>query len=319
MGNTAMKAPKFWEKDGIVPSLLSPASLVYKSATRSRLKKPGYKAKVPVVCIGNVVAGGAGKTPTAIALAGLLIKAGKKPHIVSRGYGGNFEGVLKVEHQSPKVVGDEPILLSQAAPTWVCANRVDAVKKAEEAGADIILMDDGFQNPDVEKTFSIMVIDAGYGFGNNRIIPAGPLREPVADAIERTDAIMVVGKQKVPLPRFELPTFKARMDISFPETLREESIVAFCGIGRPKKFFDSLRDSGLNVVSTLEFPDHHFYTEADMKEILRVANEKGAVVVTTEKDIVKVPAHFHMMIYPILAKLNISSHEDLIAAILKKI
>ncbi len=312
-----MRTPKFWEKDGLLPRLLSPASFLYKSATAARVKKPGYRAKVPVVCIGNLTAGGAGKTPTTIALATALKEQGRKPHIISRGYGGSFEGVVKVGEQSPKIVGDEPILLSQTATTWVAEDRAAAAKAAEESGADIILMDDGFQNPDVEKDFSLLVFDGGFGIGNGRVIPAGPLREPVAEGMKRADAVLVIGNKEKELPKFDVPVFSAKIEIEYDPILKNEDIVAFCGIGRPGKFFASLKESGLKLVDEMEYPDHHFYTEEELKRILAVASEKSAMVVTTEKDMVKIPAHLHMMVNPVIAKLRVKNIEKLVGMIKK--
>ncbi len=313
--------PKHWQKGGLVPLLLSPASFFYARGTATRLKKPGYRSKAKIICIGNVTAGGAGKTPTAIAVAQTLQRMGKNVHFITTGYGRKTEHLspIRVKGQPADEIGDEPLLLAQIAPTWVGDSRELMAKQAEKAGAEIIIMDDGFQNPEVEKDFSIIVVDGGYGFGNGKVIPSGPLREPVQNALARADAIMVIGNLKKPLPEFSLPVFSAKMEIEIPEILQDESVVAFCGIGRPEKFFDSLRDNGVKLVEELAFPDHHYYNETDFKAIFGIANSDQAVIVTTEKDMVKVPERFRKIIYPIKAHLEIEDEEELAQLITKKL
>ena len=313
----AMKAPKFWEEDSLKAKLLSPLSFFYKKSTAARVSKPGYKSSLPVICVGNITAGGSGKTPVAMAIARLLQADGKTPNFVSKGYGRTSEETLKVQNHKPEQVGDEPLLLARIAPTFVSTSREEGAKKAEENKADIILLDDGFQDPTLEKTLSFLVIDGAYGLGNKKVIPAGPLREPFEEAIERADAIIVVGELKKKLPETNKPILKANINVHIPELLREDDVVAYCGIGIPAKFYASLRAAGVNVVNELAYPDHHSYSEQDFKDIFAIATERQAVVFTTEKDYVKVPEHLKKLISPIKAEL-VFEDEAAVRELLKK-
>jgi tetraacyldisaccharide 4'-kinase len=313
-----MRAPKFWNSNNIISILLSPFSFIYGYATKSRTKKSGYKSSVPVICLGNITAGGTGKTPAAIEIARYLIAEGKKVAFVSRGYRGNFEGVVKVAKQTADIVGDEPLLLARVAPTWISKDRAEAVKLAEKE-ADIIIMDDGFQNPAVEKTIAIIVVDGEYGFGNGRIIPAGPMRETLESGLKRADAVLVIGQQKHKFDFGSTPTFKAKLEMEIQPELHEESVVAFCGIGRPSKFFDGLKENKVEVVEELSFPDHHHYTDSDFKAIFGIASKHKSIVATTEKDMVKVPDHFRKVMYAVKAKLKIEAQNQFYKIIFSKL
>ncbi len=313
----AMKAPKFWEDDNLKAKLLSPLSFFYKKSTAARVSKPGYRSALPVICVGNITAGGAGKTPVAMAIAKILKEQGKQPNFVSKGYGRQSEETLKVEGQSPQIVGDEPLLLAKIAPTFVSEDRAEGAKKAQENKADVIILDDGFQDPTLEKSLSFLVIDGAYGLGNKKVIPAGPLREPFEEAIERADAIIVIGDLKKSLPKTDKPVLKANIKVSIPEVLKEDDVVAYCGIGIPGKFFASLRAAGVNVVSEISYPDHYIYSEQDFKDIFATATQKNAVVFTTEKDYVKVPEHLKKLISVIKAEL-VFEDEDVVREMLKK-
>ena len=313
----AMKAPKFWEEDNLKARLLSPLSFFYKKSTAARVSKPGYKSSLPVICVGNITAGGSGKTPAAIAIAQILKAEGKAPNFVSKGYGRTSEETLKVGKQSPEVVGDEPLLLAKIAPTFVSTSREEGAKKAEDNKSDIIILDDGFQDPTLEKNLSFLVIDGAYGLGNGKVIPAGPLRETFEEAIERADAIIIVGELKKKLPETTKPILKANIKIQIPELLKEDDVVAYCGIGIPAKFFASLRAEGVNVAKELPYPDHHFYSEQDFRDIFAIATECQAVVFTTEKDFVKVPEHLKKLISPIKAEL-VFEDESAVREVLKK-
>ena len=297
-----IKSPKHWQRMGIVSLLLYPFSLVYSVASlASRMTRPPWKSDIPVICVGNIVAGGAGKTPMAIDIAARLKNIGKNPHIITRGYGGDARGPLMVEAGSNwHDTGDEAILLSSAAPTWVAKDRKAGVIAATNNGADVAILDDGFQNPSVEKDLSIVVVDGGFGFGNKMLLPAGPLRESINSGISRAGAMVIVGEDKynskdtVKQANPAIEILQARLQpISSDELdeLKNRDVIAFAGIGRPEKFFETLLELGCNIKSTHSFPDHHEYSLGDISPILEMAEKINAVVVTTEKDAVKIPAN----------------------------
>lgn len=257
---------------------------------------PRYTAAVPVICIGNFTVGGSGKTPFALALAKLLRQAGYKPAFLLRGYGGAAKGPVAVDpalHRAEDV-GDEALLLVRSAPTFVSADRVKGAQLIERSGADVILMDDGFQNPSLYKDVSLVVVDAATGFGNNQCLPAGPLRAPVATQIGHADLMILVGEgagEKKALrsaARRGLEVIRARITAQYPDSVDGEKVVAFAGIGRPQKVFDTLQTVGAELVETLEFPDHHAYTEEDAEYILSLVEGKDLLPVTTSKDFVRI-------------------------------
>ena len=305
--------PKFWYGQGrgaarFLPLLLSPASWIYAAVQRQRFDMyyPVPMAR-PVVCVGNIVAGGAGKTPVTLALADLLQREGFNPHLLSRGYGGSEEGPLQVspDRDTAEDVGDEALMLVNAAPTWVSKNRALGVQAAIDTGATVIIMDDGFQNPTFFKDVSVLVIDAASGFGNGRVIPAGPLREPFESAISRCEAVVLLGDdtrgiaEMIGKERAELPIFKARLAPA-PDApdLAGKQVYAFAGIGRPEKFRDTLVACGAEVTGWAEFPDHYPYTEEDLREMLSSAREKQTPVYTTAKDHVRLPLALRAEILP---------------------
>lgn len=288
-----MRAPDFWRRDGLLPALLAPLGCGYAAAGElRRLTARPRRLAVPVICVGNLVAGGAGKTPVAISLARRLRSLGVAAHIVSRGYGGRLAGPLRVDPARHRWsdVGDEPLLLARAAPTWVARDRAAGGAAAVAAGAGAIVLDDGHQNPHLVKDLSVVVIDGGYGFGNGRMLPAGPLREPVERGLSRAGAVVVLGEGSVPLGHWDGPVLRAVLRPQ-PEaaTLAERPVVAFAGIGRPEKFFDTLRRLGADLRATFAFPDHHPYSPADLMPVRAAAERCGAQMVTTEKDAVRLP------------------------------
>jgi tetraacyldisaccharide 4'-kinase len=295
-----LRAPGFWRPGGggLAPLLLSPVSAIYARATARRVSRPGWTAPVPVICCGNVTAGGAGKTTVALDLLERLTARGVAPHALLRGYGGSARGPLRVEpdaHDS-RLVGDEALLLASLAPTWVGADRAETARRAIAAGAGAIVMDDGLQNPTLAKALSLLVIDGTYGFGNGRVIPAGPLREPVAAAAARAHAAVLIGEDETgarSLLPAELPVLRARL-VPGPGTaaLSGRPVLAFAGIANPRKFFDTLAEAGAIVVGRQTFADHYPYDEADITALLAEAESLAALPVTTRKDIVRVPARF---------------------------
>jgi tetraacyldisaccharide 4'-kinase len=293
---TIMRAPEFWEDDGALATLLGPLGAGYDLAGRLRraLVRPA-RAPVPVVCVGNLVAGGAGKTPLAIAVLSALAARGIEAHALTRGYGGSAAGPLRVDpaRHGASHVGDEALLLARAAPTWVARDRVAGASAATAAGARAIVMDDGFQNPTLAKDLSILAVDGGYGFGNARVMPAGPLRETLAAGLSRADAAVILGEDRHGLgARLAgiLPVLHADL-VPGPEgkEFAGQRVLAFAGIARPEKFFATLEALDAKIVARKAFPDHHPYTAAEIQAQLDRAGALDARPVTTEKDAVRLP------------------------------
>jgi tetraacyldisaccharide 4'-kinase len=294
-----MRAPAFWWQ--ATPSLLSrllrPAGLVYGAMAGRRMKRSGEKAGLPVLCIGNFTAGGAGKTPTALAVAELLEEAGESPAFLSRGYGGRLPGPIQVEeHHTARDVGDEPLLLARQAPAIVSRDRPAGARLALEIGATAIIMDDGLQNPSLTKDCAIAVVDGATGIGNGRPLPSGPLRAPMAVQWPAVDAVMIVGDGNGgdavadEAERQGKRVFRARLlpYTAAAEAVRGRRVLAFAGIGRPDKFFETLKDCGAIVERTLAFPDHHPYSAADLRGVRKEAESHGLQAVTTEKDLARI-------------------------------
>ena len=300
-----MKAPGFWYREpGLAARMLGPVGSLYAGAGRLRMDRARpARAGVPVVCVGNLVAGGAGKTPVAIAVARHLIAAGQAPHFLSRGYGGRKSGPLRVDpaQHDARAVGDEPLLLAAEAPCWVARNRPAGARAAVADGAGLLVMDDGFQNPSLYKDVSLLVVDGGSGFGNGRMIPAGPLRERPVDAISRASAAVLMGEDSSGvgtfLARYDLPVIRARI-VPEGETgwLRGRPVVAFAGIARPEKFFDTLRQLGATLVARFAFGDHQAISPDELMRMADLASEANAVLMTTSKDQIRLPAEAREMV-----------------------
>lgn len=295
-----MRAPAFWTGDGggIMPLLLSPIAAVYAAATARRMRRPGWRAPVPVICCGNATAGGAGKTTVALDLGQRLANRGVAVHYLLRGYGGRLKGPVRVD---PAVhttvdVGDEALLLAAERPAWVSGDRGAGAQAAVASGAQAIVMDDGLQNPTLEKDLSLLVIDGSYGFGNGRIIPAGPLREPVLAAARRAQAAVLIGEDETgalgQLPPM-MPVLRARL-VPGPEAsmLAGQPVLAFCGIANPRKFFATLQEAGAVLAGRQAYADHYPYDEGDLRDLVAEAESLRAILVTTRKDFVRVPPTF---------------------------
>jgi tetraacyldisaccharide 4'-kinase len=289
-----MKAPAFWwNRPGAAAALLAPLAAIYGSIAARRLAQSGTHVGVPVICVGNPTVGGAGKTPTAIAIARLLMAAGEQPMFLTRGYGGRLAGPVMVQAGHSAIqVGDEPLLLMRAAPTIVAHNRVAGAKLARSKGASVIVMDDGFQNPSLAKDLSILVIDGTRQVGNGRVIPAGPLRAPLAPQFARADAILVVGAGPENLPLdvpASVPVFHGALepDAATVTLLAGKKVLAFAGIGDPEKFFATLAAVGIDAPDRRAFPDHHRYTDAEAAALIADADRAGLTLLTTEKDLAR--------------------------------
>jgi tetraacyldisaccharide 4'-kinase len=295
-----MHPPDFWyakpgPHEAWQVKLLAPASALYATLGQRRLARAQpWRAPVPVICVGNLTVGGAGKTPIALALAQRLAALGRKPVFLTRGYGGREKGPLMVdpERHTAEEIGDEPILLAARAPTIVARDRVAGAKYASTLG-DIIVMDDGFQNPSLMKDLSLVVVDAKTAFGNARLFPAGPLREKIADGLARAQAVVLLGRESVPAPlsNTPLPVIRGWLapDTASAEKLRGRRIAAFAGIARPEKFFQTLRDLGASLVSGTPFADHHCYRDDEIAALRAHAGQ--LTLVTTEKDYVRLKPH----------------------------
>lgn len=311
-----MAAPRFWyQPKGLFSTVLAPLGWLYAMGTARRLRAASYRASVPVICIGNINVGGTGKTPTTIALAQKLISMGIEPHVVSRGYGGRLEGPVRVLERTHTAhdVGDEPLLIAAFTPTWIAKDRAAGVKAAEAAGAEIILLDDGFQNPAVHKDISIVVVDAKRGFGNGAVMPAGPLREPVETGLKRADFVLTIGDQNafdraLPVPRLR-GSLKPLMTGMQWQGMR---VLAFAGIGDPSKFFATLRSLGAEVIRGEALEDHQPLTEALMTRLELEGKTRIAQLVTTEKDAVRLPDSFRPKVLTLPVRLELEDWEPLL-------
>jgi len=315
-----IKTPKFWKSSNFISELLLPFSVIYFIAIRIKYflgssKKP-YKSSIPVICIGNPTSGGAGKTPTAIALSKLLLNNNKKICFVSKGYKGNFKKTIKVDTNThtPHEVGDEAILLAQHAPCFVCNNREQGIKAAEEDGAEIIILDDGLQDRTIIKDVTISVIDGSYGLGNHLLIPAGPLRDRLDISLNHTDIVLLIGDDNNDVKKEvteEIPIITAKM-ISKEVPDKSLQYMAFAGIGMPDKFFFHLESIGLELKRRCPFPDHHVYSDRQIKSLLNDAALAESRLITTEKDAIKIDKKYLKDITVYSADLSFDDEEYII-------
>lgn len=305
-----MKAPYFWSA-GLDPKsreaapltrlLLTPFAMLYLWGLRRKLARARPEtAPIPVICIGNLTTGGAGKTPVTEAIRNRISSTGLRAASLSRGHGGAEAGPLKVDptRHTSRDVGDEPLLLAASGEAWIGRNRPDAARAMAADGVDIIVMDDGHQNPSLKKDLTLIVIDAGAPFGNGHVLPKGPLREKVPEGLARADAVILMGEGPVPreVTTSGLPVLRAHLVPLAPPP--PGPLVAFAGIGRPQKFFDSLAEAGGDVADAVPYADHHPYTPGDLNFLRRLAQDRAATLITTTKDHVRLPPEFRAEILP---------------------
>jgi tetraacyldisaccharide 4'-kinase len=293
-----MREPGFWHgPSSLNAHLLKPLAALYGAIAAQRLRRKGLNAGIPVLCVGNYHVGGAGKTPTVLALAKLLRELGEAPVVLSRGYGGKLAGPVRVDpvRHAASDVGDEPLMLASRLPVVVSRKRAEGVPLARAQGATVILMDDGFQSPAVVKDASLIVIDSARGIGNGRVFPAGPLRAPLRPQLARTDALIVVGNgnaaQSVAaeIAAQGKPVLSAHLkpDEAQVAQLRGKRVLAFAGIGDPTRFFNTLRASGIELGGERAFADHHAYVQAEIESLIAEAKRDALTLVTTEKDLAR--------------------------------
>ena len=321
-----LKAPKFWyqKKDTYLSNFLYPLSLFFGFGTKIRnILSTTNKGPLPIICVGNIVVGGAGKTPVALKIGKLLIKAGYKPGFISKGYAGLIKNSTLVKSwHSARSIGDESILLSEVANTWVGVDRINSARLAKEKNSNCLIMDDGFQNPTIYKDFSIIVINASQEFGNKRVIPSGPLRESIKRGLSRTNLVVVIGnitenlKEVIP---DHIPILSAKFKINNEKKIfKGQKITAFAGIAYPEKFFNSLLEQGAKIVKKITYPDHHIYDENDLLSLAEIANKTQSILVSTEKDFVRIPKAYRSLINTLQGEI-IFENEDLIKEIITNV
>ncbi|TQF39728.1 tetraacyldisaccharide 4'-kinase [Bradyrhizobium sp. UNPF46] len=293
-----MREPAFWYRPRSLPSYaLWPLGALYGAIAERRMLRKGTDAGIPVICVGNYHVGGAGKTPTVLALTKLLRELGETPVVLSRGYGGRLKGPVMVDRERHKAadVGDEPLMMARDVPVAVARDRLDGVALAKSRGATVILMDDGFQNPRLLKDASLIVIDSERGLGNGAVFPAGPLRAPLSAQLSRTDALVLIGDGRAAnevaaeLAKRDKPELRARLkpDAASLAQLFGKRVLAFAGIGDPERFFRTLRAGGIDVAHTRPFADHHMFSREEIAALAADAAREQLTLVTTEKDLAR--------------------------------
>lgn len=318
LAHRLMRTPAMWWHDqpSVLARLLRPLGMIYGAVTARRMNRPGAEPPCPVVCIGNLTAGGAGKTPVAVAMAGLLRARHHAPQVLSRGYGGSLAGPLVVNPvaHDALAVGDEPLIIARHVPVVVSRDRIAGAALAAARGASVIVMDDGLQNPALAKTVTFAVVDAATGFGNGLCVPAGPLRAPLAAQLPHVDAFILVGHGAAQASVMHIagdrPVFSGQLvpDADVAKSLRGQRVLAFAGIGRPEKFFATLAAIGAKVVDKAAFADHRPYSAADLVDLAVRAQAGDARLVTTEKDAARLGADSELL--PGLAVLPVSFVPD---------
>lgn len=320
----------FWFRPPtLLATLLRPLAWLYNKV--GLWQRGGGKPQIlpiPVICVGNCVVGGAGKTPLVAAIAATLSQMGETPHILSRGYGGRHKGPVRVDphHHTAAEVGDEPLMLSGAAPVWVAKNKLAGANAAIAHGATVLVLDDGMQNPSLHKTLTLLVVDAGRGFGNGLILPAGPLRESPAAAFARADALAVVGNDANPVLQNYIQQYWpgekplltiATRSVCAGHALAGTRVLAFSGIANPQKFYQGIGKLGAILVKTVDFPDHYLWSHPQILALLRQAESLDATAITTAKDAARIPKDLQAQLW-IADVALVWQHEAALVNLLKK-
>jgi len=318
-----IKAPKFWYKENlsIFSLILLPLNIIWIIGSFLKINLTiKKKVNIPVVSIGSAIIGGSGKTPTVIFICNLLKQMGFNPHIVSRGYGGNYTNAIQVTSGLDYYkVGDEALMMSAYHPTWVAKNRYLGCKLAEKNGANIIVLDDGLQTTSVFKDFSIYVYDGIQKFGNKLLVPAGPLRENIKKAVSKCSIIFQINEDETQIEFKDKYKSFAKYKLEENHPLLQKKIIAFAGLGFNKKFFDQLGNYGFDIVKTIDYPDHHKYSLEDIYSLLEEANSLDAHLITTEKDHIRIPNDFKKSIDFIKGQIIVNNDADLFKEIQKNI
>ena len=300
-----MKTPKFWySKNSIISILLRPISFLWVLGSILRKKKSYNFNNIKIIKVGNVVAGGSGKTPTVISIVRKLANSKYQVHIISRGYKGSIKKstLVNTDIHSYKEVGDESIILSKIAPTWIGNNRIESIKNAQKMGAKIVVLDDGIQDASIKGDLNLLVFNGLQGLGNGKIIPAGPLREKLSDSIKKCHLSIIIDEDINNIANKLnnlLPIIKAKINIEseYLNNFKNKNVVAFCGLGFPEKFFKTIKEIGCNIRYKKSFPDHYQYKEKDLKELIDIAIKYNSLLITTEKDHIKILKKYRNRIY----------------------
>jgi tetraacyldisaccharide 4'-kinase len=303
-------APKFWQKKTMLSIALQPLAWIYECVSLWIEKQTRtHKVSVPVICVGNLVMGGAGKTPTVLALVDILKKMNHSPHILCRGYGAVIKDSIQVDPKKHSYlqVGDEALLLAKKAPTWAGQNRVLSAKLAINHGASIIIMDDGLQNNSLHKDLNLLIVDTLQGFGNGFVFPAGPLRESLSRRVKKIDFIIAIGEKALPK---NIPE-AARAHIIASGKIKAKPVIAFAGLGYPEKFNRTLQDYGFEVKRFIPFPDHHPYTIPEIERLLKMAKRRKIGLITTAKDFLRIPEPFKKKVSVLNVKLKFEDPKEL--------
>lgn len=316
-----LKTPAFWYRpSGFLAHTLTPAAWLYQAGhnLNQAIKTKPYKSSLPVICVGNAIAGGSGKTPTVITLINLLKQQGiaSNPAVLTRGYGGTIKKatIVKPDQHTAKDVGDEPLLLAKHAMTIISPDRAEGARLAEQNKANFIIMDDGLTNQSLNKTINLLVVDRQMDFGNCKTIPAGPLREPLSKILPKTDAVICIGEPF----HSDKEVFEVTLETAGTIDTSKEYI-AFTGIAFPEKFRNTLDGAGAKISGWHTFADHHNFTDSELTRLQSEAKEKNSTLITTEKDHARLPDSFKKEIETLPVEIKLKTPENLITFIQERL